>query len=73
MKTRRTNPWLILFLLLLAAIMTAMDVPPSAVAPMAIAGGSVGALIGGLFSGIIGGSRGWLLGLLTGVAMFLLV
>lgn len=63
----------VLFLLLMAAVMTALDMPASAVTPLAITAGAAGALFGGAVAGWLGKTRGWLSGVLTGAVLFVLV
>ena len=63
----------ILFLLLMAAVMTALDMPASAVTPLAITAGAAGALFGGAVAGWLGKMQGWLSGALTGALLFVLV
>lgn len=62
-----------LALLLLAALLTAQDIPQTAVRPMALIAAVAGALIGGFVCARIAGRRGWLMGALTGLCLFLLL
>ena len=62
-----------LFLLLMAAVMTAVDVPQLAVMPLALSAGCGGCLFGGGVAGFLSRERGWLCGLLTGLALFVIV
>ncbi|MBQ3133312.1 MAG: TIGR04086 family membrane protein [Clostridia bacterium] len=63
----------ILLLLLMAAVMTGIDVPQSAITPLALTAGAAGALVGGAVSGWLGKTRGWLSGLLTGAVLFVII
>lgn len=63
----------LLSLLLLAAVLTAQDVPQTAVSPMALIAAAIGGFVGGFTAARIAGQNGWLMGALAGLALFTLL
>ena len=60
-------------LLTLSAVLTAQDIPMTAVAPMAVAAAGLGVLSGGFTAAKIGKKRGLLTGALLGMVFTLLI
>lgn len=63
----------LLLLLLMAAVMTAKDIPQAAVTPMAVVAAAAGAFTGGLTAARIARENGWLLGAIAGLLLYVLV
>lgn len=63
----------LLTLLLLAALLTAQDIPQVAIMPLALVAATVGAFVGGFVSGRLCGQNGWLIGAAAGLGLFLLL
>ena len=61
----------LVILLLMAAIMTAKDIPQGAVTPMALVAAASGALTGGFTAACIARENGWLLGAVCGLLLAL--
>lgn len=63
----------LVILLLMAAIMTAKDIPQGAVTPMALVAAASGALTGGFTAACIAHENGWLLGAVCGLLLYVLI
>lgn len=63
----------LLVLLMMAALLVAQDVPQTAVSPLALVAVAAGAFIGGFVSARIAGQNGWLMGVSTGLVLFVLL
>ncbi len=62
-----------LSLLAMAALLLTQDTPQTGVTPLALVALVTGAFVGGLFAARFAGQNGWLMGLMTGGALFLLL
>ncbi len=63
----------LLLLFVMAAILTANNVPQAAVTPMAIVAAAIGAFLGGLIAARIAREKGLLIGALTGLLLFVIM
>lgn len=63
----------IALLALMAVVMTGVDVPKPAVTPIALACPCAGAFIGGFFAALVARKYGWLVGILSGLLLFLFI
>lgn len=63
----------LLVLLLMAAVLAAVDVPKAAITPLAVAAAAFGALIGGIVAAKMAREKGLLLGAACGLVLFLIV
>ena len=80
---RWLRPWLIgtavgtigctVLLMLMALVVRSVDVPRSAVLPLAIAAAACGAFLAGLVAAAVAGQKGLLLGVACGFTLFLLI
>ena len=62
-----------LLLLGAAALFCQVDVPPAAVAPVAMGAAALSAFLGGWVAARAAGQRGWLMGILCGGVLFLIL
>ncbi|MGI6265381.1 MAG: TIGR04086 family membrane protein [Acutalibacteraceae bacterium] len=60
-------------LLIMAAVLTARDMPQSVVTPLAVIAAAFGALVGGFIAARVARGRGLLMGALTGALLYLLI
>lgn len=63
----------LLLLFVMAAILTAQNVPQAAVTPMALVAAAIGAFLGGLIAARIAREKGLLIGALTGLLLFVIL
>lgn len=63
----------LLVLLLMAAVLAAVDVPKAAITPLAVAAAAFGAFIGGLVAARMAREKGLLLGAACGLVLFLIL
>lgn len=62
-----------LLLLLMAAVIAAVDVPKAAITPLAVVASAVGAFVGGIVAAKIAKEKGLLFGAACGLILFVLV
>ena len=63
----------IALLALAAVVMTGVDIPKPVIIPLSLAIACVSAFIGGFSAAVIAGKTGWLVGILSGLLLFLLI
>ena len=63
----------LLLLLLMAAVIAAVDVPKAAITPLAVVASAVGAFVGGIVAAKIAKEKGLLFGAACGLILFVLV